>query len=373
MIISNSLKSYFIIISTIIGLGIFVLPYTFSQSGYFFLFWLFFWFFSFLILHLLFGEILFRSESKNNLPGLTAKYLHPSFKHLVWFFDYFGMLGVFLVYFIAFAKFWSLVFPGINAFWFKLFFALFNIYFILKEFSLFTRMESVLSLGILFLFLSIALFLLPYFEIKNIFLVLNNFQEPFLPYGVLLFAFSGISSMALVYDLIGKNKSLYFKINFWSLLTITFLYLFYVLVIVGFLGFEVSEASIESLYPYLPKFLTLLIIIMASLNMVFVDFCFYLKRGLIHDYQLSPKAANILITISVFLLIFLNPSRLVALIGFISEFFLAFNLLVISLIYLKLKEKIYFKIPSSLVVILSLIFLSGIIYALVNDFKNLFL
>ena len=55
MKISNELKAYFVIVSTIIGLGIFVLPYSFWQSGYYFFFWLIFWVFAFLILHLIFG------------------------------------------------------------------------------------------------------------------------------------------------------------------------------------------------------------------------------------------------------------------------------------------------------------------------------
>ena len=39
---NNELKAYFIIVSTIVGLGIFSLPYVFWYSGFYFLFWLFF-------------------------------------------------------------------------------------------------------------------------------------------------------------------------------------------------------------------------------------------------------------------------------------------------------------------------------------------
>ncbi len=363
MRISNELKSFFIIVSTIIGLGVFVLPYTFSKSGYYFFLWLIFIFFIFLVLHLIFGEILFQTKEKHNLPGLVSLYLHPKLKHLVWVSDYFGMLGVFLIYFIALAKFWSLI-TTINPVIIKFLFALFNFYFIFKKLSIFARFETILSLSILFIFLIISFFLLPKFSLENLKQSFFNPKEPLLPYGILIFAFSGTSALPLVYDLIGKNKKSYFKVNFFALLIISFLYLIYALVVVGFLGQKVSEESLQSLAPHFPFLFLFSAVLLVTLNITFVDFAFYLKRGLIYDYNLSEKYADLVLIFSILPLVFWEPLGLIKLIDLISSIFLGFNLLMISLIYLKLKQKEYFKIPSFLIIFLSLVFVLGIIHGI---------
>ncbi len=363
MKISNNLKAYFIIVSTIIGLGIFVLPYAFSVSGYYFFFWLIFWFLAFFILHLIFGEILFQTKENHNLPGLSALYLHPKLKHLVWIFDYFGMLGVFLIYFIALEKFWSLITP-LNPLLIKLIFAFLNIYFLLKDLPIFARFETTLSLGILFVFLIISGSLAFNFNLENLKIALLNVKDPLLPYGILLFAFAGTSALPVVYDLIGKDKKSYLKINFFSLLTISLIYLIYTLVVVGFLGINVSEESLQSLAPYFSKIFLISTVLLVTLNITFVDMAFYLKRGLIYDYNLNPKLANIVLIFSILPLAFLKPFGLIKVIDFISSVFLGFNLLIITLIYLRLKQKEYFQLPNFLVVVLALIFILGIIYGI---------
>jgi amino acid permease len=363
MKLNNNFKAYFIIVSTVIGLGIFVLPYVFWQSGFYFLFWLIFLFLVSFVLHLIFGEILFQTSEKHNLPGLAGIYLHPQLKHLVWFFDYFGMLGVFLIYFIALAKFWSLILP-ISPLLIKIIFALFNLYFILKDIRIFAQMETILTIGILIVSLFIVASILPKVNLTNINLALKNNFQPLLPYGALLFAFAGTSALPVVFDLIGKNKKPFFKINFYALLTIAFLYLIYTLVVVGFLDGQVSEESLQSLAPYFPKLFLLFAVLFVTFNITFVDMAFYLKRGLIYDYKLSPKLANLIIIFSILPLTFFEPLSLIELIGIVSEIFLGFNLLILALIYLKLKEKQYFNLPKILVIILALIFLSGIVYGI---------
>jgi hypothetical protein len=68
--------------------------------------------------------------------------------------------------------------------------------------------------------------------------------------------------------------------------------------------------------------------------------------------------------VSILPLAFFEPFSLIKLIGLVSDIFLGFNLLVLSLIYLKLKKKEYFILPNFLVIVLALIFLSGIIYGI---------
>jgi amino acid permease len=363
MKISESLKAYFIIISTIIGLGIFVLPYTFWKSGYYFIFWILFLTILFFLLHLIFGEILLQTKEKHNLPGLAGVYLHPLAKHIVWLFDFLGMLGVFWVYFIALAKFWSLILP-INPLFIKIAFALFNLFFILKDIRLFAQIETFLSLGIFVVFFSIVLMIIPQFNFENLKLAFKNNFEPLLPYGIIIFALSGTSAVPFVIDLVGKNKKSFLKINLFALITIVLLYLMYAFVVIGFLGNNVSEESLQSLSNYLHKFFLFLAVIFVTLNITFIDMAFYLKRGLNYDYKLNPKIINLIMIFSILPLAFFEPLSLISLMSLISEIFLGFNLLILCLIYLKLPKKEYFRLPNLLVIFMALIFVLGIIYGI---------
>jgi hypothetical protein len=364
MKLNNNLKSYFVLVSTIIGLGIFTLPYVFWQSGVYFILWLVFIFFISFILNLIFGEILLQTDEKHNLPGLAGKYLHPFAKHLVWFFDYFGMLGVFLIYLIALVKLWTLIIPLADPLVVKAIFVLINLYFILKDMRIFVAMESVLTIGILVLSLLIIAILLPKVDLNKISLALKNTFQPLLPYGAFLFAFAGTSALPVIVDLIGKDKKSFAKINFLALLTVALLYLFYALIVVGVLDGNVSEESLQSLAPYFPKFFLIFAVLFVTLNITFVDMAFYLKRGLVYDYNIPSGFANVIMFLSILPLIFFNNESLIELIEIISSVFLGFNLLVLSLIYLNLKEKKYFSFPSILVIVLALIFLVGIFYGI---------
>lgn len=363
MKISESFKAYFIIVSTIIGLGIFVLPYTFWQSGYYFIFWALFLTILFFILHLIFGEILLQTKEKHNLPGLAGIYLHPLAKHLVWIFDFFGMLGVFLIYFIALAKFWTLILP-INPLFIKIAFALFNLFFIFKDIRLFSQIETFLSIGIFIVFFLIILIIAPQFNLENFKLALKNNFQPLLPYGIIIFALSGTSAIPFVVDLVGKNKKVFWKVNLFALITIILLYFIYAFVVAGFLGSNITEESLQGLSSYLPKFFLFLAVIFVTLNITFIDMAFYLKRGLNYDYGLSPKIINFIMFFSILPLAFFEPLNLISLIDLISEIFLGFNLFILCLIYLKLPKKEYFQLPKLLVIFITLIFLLGIIYGI---------
>jgi len=364
IIFSKEIEAIFIFLSTIIGLGVFILPYTLKVSGFYFFLWLFFWFFVFYLIHLIFTEILLQTPEKHNLPGLAEIYLHHRAKHIVWIFDFFGMFGVFWIYLIALTKFWGTIFPD-KVFLIKLIFVIFNIYFISRNIKIFAKFESILGSLIIIFFLGISFWLILNINPKN-FTEILSFKNFFLPYGVLLFAFSGTSAVPLVLDILGKDTKKIKKINFISLFLISLIYIFYSLSVIGFLGPKTTEASVDALKPFIPLPLFVSILILITFNIMLVDLAFYLKRGLIYDYKLSPFLANIIINSLIFFLIFLPESSLVEVVSLISEIFLAFNLLIINLIYLKLKNKIYFKIPSLVVIAISLIFLLGIIHGIIR-------
>ncbi|BCX15522.1 MAG: hypothetical protein KatS3mg097_414 [Candidatus Parcubacteria bacterium] len=365
----NSLKAFFVLISTIIGLGVFMLPYVFVNSGYVFFIWMFLIVIVMFLIHLMIGEILLQTSAKHNLPSLAAIYLSPKLKNIVWFNDYLGMLGIFFIYLIVLGKLWSSILP-VDAIYIKLVFVLLNIIFLVKNFLIFSRFESVLSLLIIALFIILAAVMFNHFNFNNLYYSFFNIQNFWLPYGIMIFAFSGNSALPLVYDLVGKDKKKFFYVNLIALLVVAFLYLLYTIAVVGFLGINVSEESLNSLRDYLGDVFFVLAVLLVTLNITFVDMAFYLKRGLIYDYSLSPTKANIFLSLCILSLIFIDSSQIVFLANVVSSLFVGFNFFIICLIYLKLKQKLYFNLSKIIIFLLMTIFLSGICYSLYSILIN---
>ena len=80
---TNFLNSVFLITSTIIGLGVFILPYTLAKSGIYYWFWFLIVPVLIFFVHLVYSEIIFQIEEKHNLPGLSARILGRNWKNFV--------------------------------------------------------------------------------------------------------------------------------------------------------------------------------------------------------------------------------------------------------------------------------------------------
>ena len=108
----TSLLAYASLIGTIIGAGVFGIPYVMSRSG------ILFSLFYFLILggvalflHLAFGEIVLRTKEKHRLIGYAQKYLGKKAKILITFSTLFGTIGALLAYIILGGDFLKIIFP----------------------------------------------------------------------------------------------------------------------------------------------------------------------------------------------------------------------------------------------------------------------
>jgi len=347
----NLLTSIFLITSTIVGLGVFILPYTLAHSGIYFWFWFLIIPILIFYVHLAYSEIIFQIEEKHNLPGLSEKILGKNWKNIVWLIDFLGTLFVFASYYLALAKFTNLIFPFNNELLIRLFYAFLVIIIILFSVNPFSKTESILAFFMILLFLILGIYFLPQIS-------LNNFQieflNPWLAYGILIFAYTGYSSLQMVYDIIGKNKKVMFWINLISILLVTFLYLLFVFSIYGTFGKNVSSTTLENLKGFANPYIVKIVSFLAILNILttFIALAFYLKRGLIFDYKINSTLSWLIISLVIFLIPFLKLENIAKLISLTGSIFLGFNLFVLLLCYLKLKNYIYFKIPKILVIIL---------------------
>ena len=125
-----------VLIGTIVGAGIFGIPYVISKSGVLpGLFYFLFLGLAVLILHLVFGEIILRTEEKSRLSGYAQKYLGKNGKLLVTISMVIGITGTLLAYIIIGGNFLKIVFSpffDLSSFRFGLIFWLILVCFVFR-------------------------------------------------------------------------------------------------------------------------------------------------------------------------------------------------------------------------------------------------
>lgn len=363
---SNFLASIFVITSTIIGLGVFVLPYAYIHSGNYFWLWFLFVLVSFLIIHLVYSEIIFTIKEKHNLPGIAGILLGENFKKYIWILDFWGIQLVFWAYLLALPPIINSIIT-VNPLILKLVISFLVILIIVLEANPFAKLDSLISSLLLLIFIWVILIFLPKIQFSNL---TFDFLDPVLAYGILIFSFTGYSSLQIVYDLIGADKRKMLWINVISLLTIAVLYALFTLAIAGTLGQAVSEETISSVAKIINKQTLVLLVALAFLNIftTFIALAFYLKRGLILDFNLSKLKAWTYTSLPILIFVFLDFPSLAKLVSAIGSLFIGLNLIVILICYLRLKEKRYFHFPNFVVISFIIFYIIGLISNLLYEF-----
>jgi len=244
----NSKKRFFAtaftLSGTTIGAGILGMPYVFSKSGFFVgVFWLALLGGIMLLINLYLGEISLRTRKFHQLPGYAGEYLGKTGKRIMFFAVVFGIYSALLAYLIGEGQSLS-----------KLFFGHFDysIYFVIGFWVLMTlllreglkelkRVEFYGVIAIIVIVLVIFFSFFPQINLGN----LNHFDLSnfFFPFGVIIFAMLGFSSIPELRQEIRKHEKLFKKAIILGTLIPIILYFIFTLVFVGVLGKNVQQVS----------------------------------------------------------------------------------------------------------------------------------
>lgn len=349
------------IVSGIVGLGVFLLPYALAQSGVFFWLWFVFLILAIYFLHLAYGEIIFAVGERHNLPGLAARLLGPRWKLPVWLFDFASLQLVFLAYLIALGEFVPLV-VTVSPLTVKLALVVFAAIVTALRFNPFVKIEAGLS----FLKVALALVLSSYLLKTTSFnLVIDtlrssfgHFGNPLLPYGLILFALTGTSSLLLVYDLLGRDARAFRRVNAIALTIVAVLYVLFTVAVTSRFGAGVGEASLGNLVAVLPLLFARVIVLLVVMNITTTLFALaeYLKRGLISDFRWRPLTAWLAVVLPLLLSAFLPLGRLVGLASVTGSLFLGVNLMILLLCYQRLERTDRFGVSRGIVWLLTVVF-----------------
>jgi tyrosine-specific transport protein len=370
------MKQYFLALATfsgtIIGVGLFGLPYVTLKAGvipvlfYFALITL-----VMTISHLVFGEICLRTEKQQRLPGYTETYLGKKYKFIPVISNSVGLFGANLAYTIIgggfLANLFIPIFGGNELAYFLVFFAsgAFIIYIGSRAIAK-SELLSIVIFLIVFTFIFIKGF--PYVRMDNFNLFNGSFSNLFLPYGVILFSLSGMSVIPEAREILGKNGKLLKNIIIVGTLVPAVIYLLFIFLILGASGQSTTQDALTGLRAVLgPN-----ILIFGFIFGIITTFTSYISIGLTlkkifwYDLKFDHFESWVIATFMPVILYFIGLKDFIKIISFTGAVTMGIDMTLVYLIHLKAKTigkkspEYKMNIPMPAVYILILLFLIGV-------------
>ncbi|TSC89760.1 MAG: basic amino acid/polyamine antiporter, APA family [Parcubacteria group bacterium Gr01-1014_3] len=349
---TKTIKNFFLatglLVSTIIGAGVFALPYVFQNSSFKLgFFYLALAALVYTIIHRMYAEIIFSSKAEHRFVGFSEKYFG---KGGFWLAILIAVVEIFLVltiYLILSVSFANLLFPGI-ADWLKV-----VIFWLFGSAIIFIGLRRLASIEFIIAILILAIIILVHylgFARLNEFSFLSSGSLGLLaPIAPILFALSGRVGLHAVADLFRGEKEPLKKASLAISLGTIIPAVVYGLFVIGMIGLTpiASEDSITGLSASLPAdgrvpnwlALTIGVLGIISLLSSYVAAGFDIKHVLKTDLKF-PSWLMVLAVLGVPLgLYFANLSSFLGLISLVGGILLSIEGIMIALMWQKLKGR----------------------------------
>jgi len=353
---------------TIIGVGLFALPYVTLKVG----FWVILGYFLVLgalviLVHLFFGELALKTPDFKRLPGFAAIYLGKRGKIVAYISTILGIFGALLAYLIVGGEFLSELFSPIfggDALFCTLF------YFVIAASLIFYGIKAIAKVEFWGLVLFFIILFTIFFRGQPLIETQNLFPFPdrsawFLPYGVILFSLWGAALIPETEEMLGNQKKMLLKIIPVAILIPVLTYLFFIYLVLGITGSQTTETALPGLRIVLGDGIVSLALLFGLVTTFtsFITLGLTLKKVFWYDLKID-KTISWLITCFVPLFLFLiGVKQFVPVIAFVGAVMLGIDGILILLMYRKINPKKLLVYP------LFLILLGGIIYEVMYFFK----
>lgn len=348
------------LVGTIVGVGIFGLPYLASKAGFFVsLFWLALLTVVSVILHLFYGEIILKTQGDHRFPGYVRYYFGNFWGDASAVSVVFGSWVAQLVYIIVGAQFLDLALNGFLKLpleWWALIFFFFGSLLIYLDIARVAKGEFILNAGLILIIF--ILFFLSLSKIK-----LANFSgvswpDFFLPYGATLFALSGIIGVAEVKDVLKGNMALFKKAIVYGTVISALISFLFLITVLGVSGLFTTEEAIKGLQLFFGNFFISFLAVFGVLA-VFTSYLISglnLKKVFWYDYSAPKLPSFFLAVLPPLIIYFLSFKSFVEIISFAGTILLGFDSFLLLFLYQKVRAKGFF-----LIIFTTIILIFGII------------
>jgi amino acid permease len=312
-------------IGSVVGVGVFGLPYAFAQSGYVVgLLELFFVSGFLLVLQLMYAEIAIQTPGNHRIVGYIKQYLgHPWDRVTAVLFAVYTW-GAMIAYMIVGGGFFHILLSpllGGSEFWYQLSLAVVVAWLTFRGIRYLAKMELVIVCALLFLFVFMSLAALPHVHVPN--LSLFHPEKWFLPYGVVLFALSGLGVVPEMKDVLGKQMMKLPYAVVAGQVIVTLLYAIFTFAVVGVTGEGTVENAFQGLVPILGSTFMIVGSLLGVLTVasIFSLLSIELQGTLRFDYHWSlRKAWGVVMTVPILCFLF-GVREFIDLIGFLGAVF----------------------------------------------------
>lgn len=365
------------LIGTIIGVGIFGLPYAFAKAGFFIgLVQLILLGAVVILVQLMFGEIILRTKEKHNLPGYIDKYLGKRWETMISISVLVSIFGSMVAYILVGGTFLKSFFghfglmTGAPESAFFVIFWLLLTSFILFGLKIIEMIEFGMTIFLLIIISVIVIFSFPYLNTANLFIF--NGMDFFLPYGVILFALSGTVAITEIREiLVGQEKKIRPAIILGVLVPII-VYALFTFIVVGITGSFTTEEAMAGLNNIVggPIYALGIIFGILAIATSYITLGYYLYETFLYDFGINRNLSHLMIAVIPITFVLFGWRNFIGIIGFLGAVMGGFEIIAMILAYLKAKKvgdrtpEYYLKIPHFVYYFLILVFALGIIYTI---------
>lgn len=243
------------------------------------------------MLHLFFGEIVLSVSGKHRLVGYAQKCLGNWAKALISISVFVTMAGTLLAYIIIAGNFLKIILGsslGLSSTALSVLFAVILSFFIFRGIKLIARAELLMNVLFLLIIGLVLVIALPKLNPTNF--TLFNLSGLFLPYGVVLFAFSAWSAIPAIADVLKtrEERKKYKKVIITGMILVFALYLVFSLAVVGVSGANTTQDALAGLVSVLGSKIIFLGALFGILSIAssFLILGNYFKNTLRYDHDL---------------------------------------------------------------------------------------
>lgn len=359
------------LVGTVIGAGIFGIPYIIAKSGWAIgLAHIFILGFIILLINLYVSEITLKIKGKKQLTGYAEKIFGKPGKAIITFTMVFGILGSLIAYLIGGGYVLHELTTLFNPFIWSLVFFVFASTIIFFDLKAVKNYELKLSFIMIFLVVIICILALPYSRLSNLIQPSFSFYRMFLPYGVILFAFLGaVAIPEMRQELKGKEKQMKKAIIIGSIIPFV-IYAIFSFIVISVTGSTTTQVATIGLGEAIGRYMVALGNLLAIFAMTtsFLALGLGLKWMLQYDYKFNKYLAwslTCLVPLILFLAGARNFIKMLSITGAIAGGIEGMALVLMAYKAKKLGErKPEYQIPINLfiITIISLLFIAGIVY-----------
>ncbi|MDP3764468.1 MAG: aromatic amino acid transport family protein [bacterium] len=374
--LSNFTLAVSTLVGTIIGVGMFGLPYTAAISGIGpVLFYLFILGILVILLHLMYGEVVLRTSTKHRLAGYAEVYFGSSGKTIASIIFFINLYLALLAYLVVGGEFLRIIFSGFLNFSSQagsIALAIIGFTVVFKGMRLAGWTDFFLVGAMILLIGGFVFYAFDMARPENL-INFSTVDSLFFPYGIVLFALAGGSAIPEIRSFFKSNAKNYGRAIVWGTVIPILVYAVFTVAVVSISGVSTSREAIAGLSDFLGKGFVKYGALVGFLAVItsFFTIGLNLKNSFQLDFKL-PVLASFVLTVGVPMYLFFSGfSDFIKLISLAGGVMGGLEALLIILLWTRARKKgnqspeYSLSLKTGLVFLLALMFALGVAYEII--------